>query len=266
MSGKAARIVLTEKQQDILLKITQSTTVSQRLLQRARIVMLAFERRQNEDIADVVQLNGKQVGLWRRRWKESFDALVSIECREAPAKLRRAIEDVLSDAPRAGAFGKFTAEQVTQIMGVLCEPPEHSGRPITEWTHRELADEAIKRNIVPSISARQVGRFLKASELQPHRSKYWLANAAKNRSIRLRQNYLRVSKQTAIMVSRYAHAKQFQRMRKKLKQLKTWLERVLRDLRRQVPQPDESLERLLVLCERLHAQEKSGQQEALQPA
>ena len=76
MSGKAARIVLTEKQQDILLKITQSTTVSQRLLQRARIVMLAFERRQNEDIADVVQLNRKQVGLWRRRWKESFDALV----------------------------------------------------------------------------------------------------------------------------------------------------------------------------------------------
>lgn len=32
MSGKAARIVLTEKQQDILFKTTQSTTVSQRLL------------------------------------------------------------------------------------------------------------------------------------------------------------------------------------------------------------------------------------------
>lgn len=183
MSGKAARIVLTEKQQDILFKITQSTTVSQRLFQRAWIVMLAFERRQNEDIADVVQLNRKQVGLWRRRWKESFDALVSIECRETPAKLHRAIEDVLSDAPRAGAFGKFTAEQVTQIMGVSCEPPEHSGRPITEWTHRELADEAIKRNIVPSISPRQVGRYLKASELQPHRSKYWLNTTEKDDSV-----------------------------------------------------------------------------------
>src|SRR5690606_29192405 len=112
MSGKAARIVLTEKQHEILIKITQSTTVSQRLLQRARIVMLAFERRQNEDIADVVQLNRKQVGLWRRRWKESFDALVSIECRETSARLYRAIEDVLSDAPRAGAIGTFSAEQV----------------------------------------------------------------------------------------------------------------------------------------------------------
>ena len=54
MSGKTARIVLTEKQQGIPFKVTQSTTVSQRTLQRARIVMLAFERRQNEDIADGV--------------------------------------------------------------------------------------------------------------------------------------------------------------------------------------------------------------------
>ncbi len=96
MSGKAARIVLIEKQHDILLKITQSTTVSQRLIQRATIVLLGFRRRRNEDIADEVRLNRKQVGLWRRRWKESFDALVSIECRETSAKLYRAIEDVLS--------------------------------------------------------------------------------------------------------------------------------------------------------------------------
>ena len=183
MSGKAARIVLTEKQQDILRKITQSKTISQRLMQRALIVLLAFERRLNDDIADEVRLNRKQVGLWRRRWKESFDALVSIECRETPAKLFRAIEDVLSDAPRAGAFGKFTAEQVTQIMGVSCEPPELSGRPITEWTHRELADEAIQRNIVPSISPRQVGRYLNESALQPHRSKYWLNTTEKDDAV-----------------------------------------------------------------------------------
>ena len=183
MSGKAARIVLTEKQQDMLRKITQSTTVSQRLMQRAIIVLLAFEQRRNDDIADEVQRNRNQVGLWRRRWKQSFDALVSIECRETPSKLYRAIEEVLSDAPRAGAFGKFTAEQVTQIMGVSCEPPELSGRPISEWTHRELADEAIKRNIVPSISPRQVGRYLNESALQPHRSKYWLNTTEKDDAV-----------------------------------------------------------------------------------
>ena len=84
-----------------------------------------------------------------------------------------------------------------------------------------------------------------------------LANAAKNRGVRLRQTYIRVSKQAAIMVSRYAHAKQFKRMRGKLKKLKTMLGRVLRDLRRRMPKPDASLEELLLLCERLHAQEKT---------
>ena len=183
MSGKAARILVSEKQHEELLRITNATTASQRLIQRARIILLAFQRRLNEDIADEVQLHRKQVGLWRRRWKESFDALVSIECREPAAKLRRAIEDVLSDAPRAGTLPTFTAEQVTQIMAVSCEPPELSGRPVTEWTHRELADEVVKRGIVPSISASQVGRYLKESALQPHRSKYWLNTTEKDDAV-----------------------------------------------------------------------------------
>jgi putative transposase len=50
---------------------------------------------------------------------------------------------------------------VTQIIAVACEPPEKCGRPVTHWTPRELADEVKKRSIVPSISVRQVGRFLK---------------------------------------------------------------------------------------------------------
>lgn len=84
-----------------------------------------------------------------------------------------------------------------------------------------------------------------------------LAAAARNRSVQLRQTYLRVGKKAAIMVGRYAHAKQFRRMRNRLKKLRTWLGRVLRDLRRKVSQPDVALEELLSLCERLHAQEKT---------
>jgi hypothetical protein len=49
-------------------------------------------------------------------------------------------------------------------MALSCEPPEASGRPVTNWTHAELADEAIKRGIVKDISSRSVGRFLKGSE------------------------------------------------------------------------------------------------------
>jgi hypothetical protein len=46
-------------------------------------------------------------------------------------------------------------------VAVACEPPEESGRPISHWTSRELADEVKKRRIVAAISPRSVGRFLK---------------------------------------------------------------------------------------------------------
>lgn len=116
----------------------------------------------------------------RRRWSDSYEALIAIECRESTAELARAIEQVLSDAPRSGRPGTFTAEQVTQILATACEPPENSGRPIQRWTQRELTDEVIQREIVPSISVSQVGRYLNGADLQPHRSKYWLNTKEKD--------------------------------------------------------------------------------------
>lgn len=183
MSGKAAKIQLTEKQQHVLQQIRRSTTAPQRLVQRVGVILMAFTGVLNVTIAQKLGLARKQVGLWRRRWQQSFDALVAIECRESPAALRRAIQDVLSDAPRSGSTGTFTAEQVTQILAVACEPPEQSGRPVDRWTHRELADEVVRRGIVPSISASQVGRYLAQAELQPHRSKYWLNTKEKDPEI-----------------------------------------------------------------------------------
>jgi hypothetical protein len=180
MSGKAAKVTITQEQEEILRQITNSTTASRRLIQRAQVILLAFGGALNMAIAAEVPLARKQVGLWRQRWQRSFDALVAIECRESHAALRRAIEDVLSDAPRSGSPGKFTAEEVTHILAVACEPPEQSGRPVDRWTHRELADEVMGRGIVPSISVSQVGRYLAQAELQPHRSKYWLNTKEKD--------------------------------------------------------------------------------------
>jgi transposase len=180
MSGKAAKIRLTEKQLAILQQIIRSMTASRRLVQRARMIVLAFEGMGNMAISGEIGLRRKQVGRWRRRWQHSFDALVAIECRESQAALRRAIEEILSDAPRSGSSGKFTAEQVTQVLAVACEPADRSGRPITEWTGREIADEVVRRGIVPSISTSQVNRYLAEAELHPHRSKYWLNTTEKD--------------------------------------------------------------------------------------
>ncbi|MCA1837787.1 MAG: helix-turn-helix domain-containing protein, partial [Actinobacteria bacterium] len=71
------------------------------------------------------------------------------------------VEEVLADEPRPGTPVTFGPEQVVRIVALACEDPrEGSGRPITHWTPPELADEAVKRGIVESISPRSVGRFL----------------------------------------------------------------------------------------------------------
>ena len=161
MPGMAAKVVITERQQQMLQTMAFARGCPQGLAHRAEIILLAFDGLPNEEIAQKLRCERHGVGIWRKRWQRAFQRLTVVECVEKPPALREAIEGVLGDLPRAGCGGKFTAEQIAQILAVACEPPERSGRPVTHWTPRELADEAVKRGIVPSISVRQVGRFLK---------------------------------------------------------------------------------------------------------
>ena len=161
MPGSAAKVTITERQQEILQSLVVSRSSPQGLAHRAEIILLAFSGLKNEVIAERLGCERHGIGTWRRRWQNHFARLIVIECLEKPTALREAIAEVLGDLPRAGCGGKFTAEQIALILTVACEPPEKSGRPVTHWTSRELADEVIQRGIVPSISVRQVGRFLK---------------------------------------------------------------------------------------------------------
>jgi len=86
------------------------------------------------------------VQIWRRRWVEAG---------------QEDVHERLSDRPRSGAPATYTPEQVCAIVAIACERPEDSERPITHWTRREIADEAVKRGIVESISQRAIGHFLK---------------------------------------------------------------------------------------------------------
>jgi transposase len=180
MPGKAAKTLITERQQEILRTFSRSVTAPSRLRQRAAIILLAFDGLLNEEIAERIGLTHRQVGRWRRRWAHAWNQLIDIECCESRADLRRAIAAVLDDEPRPGAPAKFTPEQVTQILAVACEPPATSGRPITHWTLQELIDEVRKRGIVASISPAQVSRYLREAALQPHKSRYWLNTTEKD--------------------------------------------------------------------------------------
>ena len=166
MPGKAAKVIITERQMEILEALASNPTTSVCVSQRAKIILLAFQKKQNIQIAEIVQLNSQQVGRWRKRWKAAWEHLINIECTQTITKLRREIETLLSDKHRSGRKSRFTTEQQAAIIAIACEDPEDSKRPISIWTQREIADEAIKRNIVDTISPNRVRDFLKSSQLK----------------------------------------------------------------------------------------------------
>jgi hypothetical protein len=44
---------------------------------------------------------------------------------------------------------------------MVCQEPAQAGRPISQWTGREIADELVQRGIVAQISPRHAARLLK---------------------------------------------------------------------------------------------------------
>jgi transposase len=126
-------------------------------VQRAKIVLLAAAGNNNKTISQALKLQEETVGLWRKRWLSASSELAACEAKNNA--LRQCIESVLADAPRPGIEPIFTAEQICQIIALACEtPPEY----LSHWTRKTLAEEAVKRGIVESISPTTIGRFLKS--------------------------------------------------------------------------------------------------------
>lgn len=161
------KVSLSDKQRDLLKHLCRRQTSSQRLVRRARTILLAAEGSSNESISTQLDISRTTVSLWRQRWGSETEGLEAAEAAgDSDRELLKRIQSMLADAPRPGAPSDFSAEQLTQIISVACESPEESGRPVTHWTPRELRDEVIKRGIVETISTRTVGRFFKRSGSQ----------------------------------------------------------------------------------------------------
>ena len=147
------RIELTSQEEAELKKLIRRHSTAQNIVKRARIILLANSNElSNTEIATKVHMNKCDVTRWTKRWKEK--ATVSVEQR-------------LIDAPRSGAPDRITAEQWCQIIAIACEPPEDHGIPITHWTHKELAQEVVKQNIVDRISPSHLGTILKKKTCNP---------------------------------------------------------------------------------------------------
>lgn len=162
----APRVQMTAPQRACLEQIARRQTSPQRLVRRAKI-LLALETGVTQcHVMRQMHLNRGTVQMWCRRWCALAPKLAQIETEEGSDKARTTmIVGALADHPRAGTPATFPAEQIVQIVAVACEDPADSGRPVSHWTPREVAEEVRKRGLIETISTRSVGRFLKSGGL-----------------------------------------------------------------------------------------------------
>jgi transposase len=144
-------VVLSAAERRALDHLVRRHTTPQQLVLRARIVLAAADGLNNAQVARACGVSVDTARLWRQRWR----AL------QAVALADLSVAERLADAPRSGKPVRITAAQVCQIVELACAAPDQAGRPISQWTGREIADEIVRRGIVERISDRHAARLLK---------------------------------------------------------------------------------------------------------
>lgn len=146
MPRRAAEIILTDTERCELERLVSAHSTSQQMALRARMILLASDGRGVCETATALGVWRKGVSRQRARWLAQANEPIAVR---------------LSDAPRSGAPATFTAEQTCAIVALACEKPEEADVPFSHWSASDLAREAVRRGLVPKISPRTVGRFLK---------------------------------------------------------------------------------------------------------
>ena len=148
---KPPAVKLTAKERQGLEQLVRRHSTPQQMALRSRIVLIAVDGKNNIQIARESDIAVETARHWRDRWL----ALQPISLDDLT------IAERLEDLPRPATPARITADQRCQIEAMVCEKPEDSGRPISQWTSREIADEIKKLGIVGSISPRHAARLLK---------------------------------------------------------------------------------------------------------
>ena len=138
------------------------------------------------------------------------------------------------------------------------EPPIDPSS-MTRWRQR-VGEEGVEWLLTETIEAARRGKVVKAKSFEKiiidttvmekavayptdsrllERGRQHLVKLAGTLGITLRQNYNREAPRLATQVGRYAHAKQFRRMKASLKSLRSLVGRVWRDIDRKLDQQDD---------------------------
>jgi transposase len=156
MSTHSARkklsIMLREKDLRSIDALLSAGVQSVRVVKRAQALRLLAVGRPSPEVGSLVGLTPKTVR--------------NIGWRYAQAGLRRA----LYDRPRPGASPLLTDMQKQQIVAMVCsDPPEGRAR----WTVRLIAEESIRRKLVPTVGRETIRMLLQSHDSKPWRIKSW---------------------------------------------------------------------------------------------
>src|SRR6266566_1541059 len=152
---KPAELTISREERKDLEELVRRHSTPQQLANRGRMILAAAEGKRNAEIARELAVSVDTVRSWRMRWI----ALQAVSLEDL------SVSERLTDIPRPGRPSEITAEQTCQIVALACEQPKE--RPISQWTGREIADEVIRRGILPKISPRHAARVLKKGISNP---------------------------------------------------------------------------------------------------
>jgi transposase len=137
-------VIIDAQMREQLTTMTRSRSLSQALVQRAKIILLAADGLNNSNIAIHLGLSRPTVGKWRRRFLSQ--GLVGL------------YEEARPGAPRVISDEKVAA--------LLRQTLKSKPKAATHWTCRSLAAET-------GVSFATVHRLWRAFGLQPHRQKHF---------------------------------------------------------------------------------------------
>jgi transposase len=154
---KPPPIELSEADREALEALVRRRRTGQQIALRARLILAAADGLNNAQIGRHLGVEADTVRRWRGRWLRL----------QGDERSELSVAERLSDVPRPGAPARITAEQVCRMVALACAAPSASGRPISQWTGREIADELVRRGIVEWISPRHASRLLKRGISSP---------------------------------------------------------------------------------------------------
>lgn len=136
----APRVVLSAEDREHLERLARGRKTAARIVERARIVLLAAEDKQNQEIAKVLRVTRRTVGVWRGRFVE------------------QGIAGIVKDAPRAGRRRSVSDEMVREVVR---KTTQETPVAETHWSTRSLAK-------VMGLSPSTIGRIWRSHGLKPH--------------------------------------------------------------------------------------------------